>query len=125
MNSKLENLKNHLKKAFTRFQEIMLEKKSEIVRDSAIQRFEFTSELVWKTLKACLEEKGARGLYFPKDIIRSAFQARIIDDDPQWLAMVDTRNLTSHIYNENMAEKAYKELPAYLPLIKKLIENLG
>ena len=125
MKSKLENLKSQLKKAFPRFQEIMHEEKNDIVRDSAIHRFEFTCELAWKTMKAYLEEKGGKSLYFPKDIIRSAFQARIIGNDPKWLDMVDTRNMTSHVYNEDMAEKIYAELPPYLPLIKKLIKDLG
>lgn len=125
MKSKAENLISQLKKAFERFKEIMKEKENDIVRDSAIQRFEFTFELAWKSLKAYLEEKkGARDLYFPKDTFRSAFQAGIIDNDPLWLEMVDTRNQTSHIYNEAMAEKVYKKLPAYLPLFEKLIKEL-
>jgi nucleotidyltransferase substrate binding protein (TIGR01987 family) len=123
MNSKYENLKNQLNKAFLRFQEILGEKGSDIVRDSAIQRFEFTFELAWKTLKVYLEEKsGARDLYFPKDTFRSAFQAGLIDDNPIWLEMVDTRNKASHLYNDKMAEEVYKVFPEYLPLIKKLIE---
>lgn len=125
MNSKYESLKGQLKKAFARFEEVMHEKRTDIVRDSAIQRFEFTFELAWKTLKAYLEEKmGERDLYFPKETFRSAFRARLIADDPTWLDMADTRNMTSHIYNEAMAEKVYEDLPQYLPLIKKLIEEL-
>ncbi|WP_448568477.1 nucleotidyltransferase substrate binding protein [Thermus sp.] len=34
--------------------------KDEFVRDSAIQRFEFTFELSWKTLKTYLELQGLR-----------------------------------------------------------------
>lgn len=77
-------------------------------------------------MKAYLEEtKSAREIYFPKDAIRSTFQAGVIENDPTWLDMADTRNMTSHIYSENMAEKVYQELPAYVPLIKKLVEDLG
>ncbi|MCX5751163.1 MAG: nucleotidyltransferase substrate binding protein [Candidatus Saganbacteria bacterium] len=125
MNSKFLNILQQLKEALARFEEVMREKKNDIIRDSAIQRFEFTFELAWKTIKAYLKEKGAEELYFPRDVIRAAFQAGIIDDDPQWLAMIDTRNLTSHIYNQAMAEQAYAKFSVYLPLIKKLIENLG
>ena len=125
MSGKLENLKNQLRNAFNRFEEIMRAEKNDVTRDSAIQRFEFTYELAWKTLKAYLEEKGAGDLYLPKEVIRSAFQARIIDNDPKWLEMVDTRNKTSHIYNEEMADDVYRSLPQYLPLIKKLIAELA
>ena len=125
MSNKYENLKIQLKNAFIRLQEVMSEKKNDIVRDSAIQRFEFTFELAWKTLKVYLEEKkGAHDLYFPKDTFRSAFQAGLINDDPGWLEMVDTRNKTSHLYNEKMADEIYKLLPGYLPMIKRLIEAM-
>ena len=126
MSSKFESLYSLLGKAVKKFEEIMLEKETEIIRESAIQRFEFTFELAWKTMKAYLEEnKGAKDLYFPKDTIRSAFQAKLLDNDPIWLEMVDTRNLTSHLYKESMALKVYRALPRYVPLIKKLVENLG
>lgn len=126
MKSKFETLYDQLKNASERFEEVMQEKKNAFIRDSAIQRFEFTSELAWKALKAYLEEKkGAKDLHFPKDTIRSAFQAGLIEDDPKWLEMVDTRNMTSHLYKEAMAEKVYKLLPAYVPLIKKLVDNLA
>lgn len=124
MSSKLENLKSQLKSALTRFEEVLQVQKTPITRDSAIQRFEFTYELAWKTMKAYLKEKGAGDFYFPKDVIRSAFQARLIANDPTWLDMVDTRNKTSHLYKESMADEVYDELPKYVFLIKDLIGKL-
>ncbi|HVN67820.1 MAG TPA: nucleotidyltransferase substrate binding protein [Candidatus Sulfotelmatobacter sp.] len=125
MRSKLGNLTGQLKDALQRYLEVMRLEKNDIVRDSAIQRFEFTYELAWKTMKAYLEEKGLKELYSPKEVIRSAFQAGIISNDTTWLDMVETRNETSHIYNENMAEKVYAKLAAYLPLIEKLLQKLS
>jgi len=125
MKSKLGNLTGQLKDALKRYSEVMRLEKSDVVRDSAIQRFEFTYELSWKTLKAYLEEKGLKELYAPKEVIRSAFQAGLISNDTTWLDMVETRNETSHIYNEDMAEKVYNKLSAYLPLIEKLLQKLS
>lgn len=125
MRNKLQNLVVNLKKAAKKYEEILGEKESEIVRDSSIQRFEFTCELAWKAMKAYLEEKGVKELYSPKDVIKAAFQNGIIPRDPVWLKMIDTRNKTSHLYKESMAEEVYSELPAYLPLIKKLVKELG
>jgi nucleotidyltransferase substrate binding protein (TIGR01987 family) len=126
MSSKYEELLKQLNDAILRFDEIMREKKSIIVRDSAIQRFEFTFELSWKALRTYLiEKKGARDLHFPKDTFKSAFQAGIIENDPAWLEMVDTRNATSHMYKESMAEEVYNKLPKYLPLLKKLAAGLS
>jgi len=125
MSSKYENIRKQYKRSVQKLQEVMLEKETEIIRDSAIQRFEFTFELAWKTLKAYLEEnKGERELFFPKDTFRSAFQAGIIDNDPLWLEMVDLRNQTSHVYNEEMANKVYKRINAFLPKYKKLDDLL-
>jgi len=104
---------------------VMKQEKNEYMRDSAIQRFEFTFELTWKTIKVYLEEKmGAKGPYFPKETFRNAFQAGLIDDDPRWLEMVDTRNKTSHIYNEKMAEEVYSKLSQYVPLIDAVLKKL-
>lgn len=125
MNGKVGNLVEQLRSAYARLEEVVNMEKTAIVRDSLIQRFEFTVELSWKTMKAYLEEKGMKDLYLPKEIIKSAFQARIVPNDPTWLDMIDTRNKTSHIYSEAMADSVYAEIPAYLPLFKKLIEALG
>lgn len=125
MSSKLKELVKQLVSAAERFEEALKQEKNAFMRDSAIQRFEFTYELAWKAMKAYLEEKGVKELYSPKDVIKGAYQNRIIDNDPVWLEMVDTRNMTFHIYREEMAEKVYAELPDYLPLIKKLINQLS
>jgi nucleotidyltransferase substrate binding protein (TIGR01987 family) len=55
--TKLEALKNQYQKAVKRLDEILKEEKSDIVRDSAIKRFEFTFDLSWKLLKTYLEEE--------------------------------------------------------------------
>ena len=122
--SKLDALKEQYKKAVIRFDEVLQQPKNDFIRDSAIQRFEFTYELAWKVMKAYLQEKGAQDIRFPKDVIRSAFQAGLVPDDPTWLKMVDTRNKTSHLYKEAMAEQVYLELKNYLPLFKSLAEKL-
>lgn len=125
MNNKLESLVAQLKSAADRFDEVLKLEKTIFMRDSAIQRFEFTCELAWKTMKAYLQEKGAKDIFFPKDVIKSAYQARIINNDLSWLDMIDTRNETSHMYKESMAEDVYKKLPDYLPLIKDLVKELS
>jgi nucleotidyltransferase substrate binding protein (TIGR01987 family) len=37
----------------------------------------------------------------------------------QWLSMLDDRNETSHIYDEAMAKRIYKNIKTYLPLLKQ------
>ena len=124
MNDKFESLVSQYNNALLRLKDVMNKDKDEYIRDSAIQRFEFTYELAWKTMKVYLKEKGAFEINFPKDVIRSAFKAGIIEDDPTWLEMVDTRNQTSHFYKESMAEDVYLKIKKYLPLFEKLNKNM-
>jgi len=76
---------------------------NDLLRDGLIQRFEFTFELAWKTLKAIFEDEGLTGLNSPKTVLREAFSAGLIKKDELWLAMLSDRNTTAHIYNEQLA----------------------
>jgi len=124
MKSKKENSLKQLKNALKSFEAVMKQKKNDFIRDSAIKRFEFTFELMWKTLKVYLEDKGIKA-YSPRDVLREAFQTGLISDDSKWIGMLETRNSTAHIYNEKMAERVYSTLKSYIPLFKKLVKDLG
>ena len=71
--------------------------------EGMIQRFEYTFELAWKTLKDYLEEKGYTELVGSKEVIRQAFADGIITEGEVWMDMVRARNLTTHIYNQQTA----------------------
>jgi len=60
-----------------------LEPGDDLRRDGVIQRFEFTLELTWKTLKACFEDEGLQNLTSPKSVLREAYAAGMIDDEAQ------------------------------------------
>ena len=98
--------------------------KNDVVRDSAIQRFEFTFDLAWKTVKTYLG--GQKGVVCdsPKDCIREAYAQGLIAYDDAWLAMTDMRNETVHTYNEEVAEKIYARLPDALQKYQTLLELL-
>lgn len=76
---------------------------NDLTRDGLIQRFEFTFELAWKTLKIIFEEEGVLGLNSPKLVLKEAYSADIIQDQRLWLNMLSDRNATSHIYSESVA----------------------
>ncbi len=118
MSDKLRNLLRLLDTALTRLEGALAQPVNEYVRDSAIQRFEFTFELFWKSLKAYAEESGIEA-YSPRDSVRTAFQLGLIQEHPDWFRMLEDRNLTSHTYNEATAETIYSHLPAYLRLIRQ------
>jgi nucleotidyltransferase substrate binding protein (TIGR01987 family) len=68
-----------------------------------IQAFEFTHELAWKTLKDFLDSRGVQDLYGSKDVTRTAFQTGLIVNGEAWMSMIQSRNLTSHTYDEATA----------------------
>ena len=80
--------------------------KNDIVRDSVIQRFEFTHELSWKMLKLKLEAEGLP-VRTPRETVQEALQAGLIEDGNLWTDMQKKRNLTSHTYHEKLADDVY------------------
>jgi len=91
----------NFEKALRRLNEAIERAEDDLDRDGVIQRFEFTIELLWKTLKAILNYQGIE-CYSPRNCIKEAFKAKLIDDDEIILDMLEDRNLSSHIYNEEL-----------------------
>lgn len=122
MSDKLRNLLRLLNTALSRLDLALAQPVNEFVRDSSIQRFEFTFELFWKSLKAYAEESGLEA-FSPRDSIRIAFQLGVIQESPEWFRMLEDRNLTSHTYNEATADSIYSHLPTYTQLVRQALEE--
>lgn len=121
---KLETQVKQFGQAVTRLEEALKETESSIVRDSAIQRFEFTLDSAWKTTKTYLEEKFGLVCASPKECFREAYRQKLIEYDEYWLELVERRNETVHTYNEEKAKEIYRELPKALENFKKLLRVL-
>ena len=76
---------------------------SRLEAQGMIQAFEFTHELAWNMLKDFLEDRGVQGLYGSKDASRAAFKAGLIENGEAWMDMIQSRNLTTHTYDEATA----------------------
>jgi nucleotidyltransferase substrate binding protein (TIGR01987 family) len=126
----LEKLKRKLedaKKAIVTLEEILMEKYSKIVRDATIQRFEYTFEVAWKLLKEYLYHKEGIVCNSPKSCFREAFSVGLLNEEETvlFIQMTDDRNLTSHTYDEEIAENLYKKIKNYYALLKSLIERIS
>ncbi len=101
-------------KVFNELQDAVLLSKSReltrLERQGIIQGFEYTHELAWNTLKDYLTEKGITGLIGSKDATREAFKNGLLNDGEIWMDMIRSRNLTSHTYDEELAEKVYRSI---------------
>ncbi|MCO6453335.1 MAG: nucleotidyltransferase substrate binding protein [Caldilineales bacterium] len=76
---------------------------SRLEEQGLIQAFEFTHELAWNSLKDFLESRGVQNLYGSKDTTREAFKTELIENGDVWMEMIQSRNLTSHTYDETTA----------------------
>jgi nucleotidyltransferase substrate binding protein (TIGR01987 family) len=91
--------------------------------DATIQRFEFTFELCWKFLKDFFSEKGI-SLNYPKEVIQEAFKSGVVDDENLWLQMLEDRNMTSHTYDEELANEIFERIKVYTPEIRRLCDSI-
>ena len=95
-------------------------------RDSAIQRFEFTLEIGWKSIKSYLLEQDGIECRSPKACMRELFSAGHITEAEikKLLMMVDDRNLTTHTYHEVVADEIFSHIGSYLSVLKKIYKYM-
>lgn len=112
--------------AWQTLQDILNVEYSVVIRDAAIQRFEYTTEALWKCLQTYLQEKEGIDCYSPKSCLREAKNVGLLNEQETVMAldMVDDRNMTSHTYHEEIAEKIYKRLPQYANIMQKLLQGM-
>ena len=124
MNDELEFALNKLTKAFDKLKDGVNTASDELGKDGVIQRFEFTFELIWKTLKIFLQEKGFL-LKSPKDCLKEAFRLGWIQNENLFLNMLEDRNKTSHIYDQQTVEEIFLRVKnEYLIGLEKLLNVL-
>ncbi|MDT7829264.1 nucleotidyltransferase substrate binding protein [Pricia sp. S334] len=97
--SNFERSLNFLKDA------LAIEKPDIVQKAGLIQFFEMSFELSWKVMKDYLQEQGFSELRFPRETIKMAFESDLISDGHTWLEALKNRNLTSHTYDEEIADK--------------------
>ena len=98
------------------------------LRDSSIQRFEYSVDTLWKYLKIYLEIKYniIVTIPAPANIVRESSKLKIITEKNAEivLEMIKSRNMTSHIYQEEIAEVLAQSLPAYRDVMQNIINTL-
>ena len=121
---KSESLREDFATAVTRLEQALVLAKDDIVRDSAIQRFEISFELCWKLLKAHLEEEHNAICTSPRTCFRAAFKNGVLDDDPFWIDLTVLRNYTVHTYSESLADYVYVRLPEAVRRFRQVLAAL-
>lgn len=91
--------------------------------DGTIQRFEFTIELYWKVLKKMTLALG-KETKSPREALKTAYKMGLINHETLWLNMMEDRNMTSHTYHQEIADKIYANIKGYLPELKTTYHSL-
>ena len=102
---------------------------SDLEQQGLIQGFEFTHELAWNVLKDYLEMEGIQGLVGSRSTAREAFKRGLVLDGEVWMDMIEKRNLSSHTYNQTVANTlvvsiAERYYPTFCELQQRFVNEL-
>jgi len=103
-----------------------LRKLSFLEKEGIIQRFAYTLELAWKTLKDKMENDGIiLDRISPKMVLKEAYKAKYISNIELWIEMVNDRNFLSHTYDFETFEAIITDIQKhYTALISDLYTTL-
>ncbi len=102
-----------------------IEDLSELEQEGLVQRFEYTFELSWKVMQDLLIYKGYDFMLGPNGTLKMAFEDGLISDHDGWRQMAKSRNMLSHVYDEEEADAIVKLIfDRYASLLKSLDNKL-
>lgn len=129
LEKKLADYHNALERLQEAYDKTILHKNDDefsFFRDSTIQRFEFTLEIAWKSIKTFLLKEDGIECRSPKSCMRDFFSSGYIDstDVGELLVMIDDRNLATHTYHEALADEIFSHITSYLVLLHRIYEKM-
>ena len=97
-------------------------------RAAAIQAFEFTYELAFKFMKRQLEQivpvpSAVDEMTFMQ-VVRAAAEAGLVADVVRFHEYRETRNITSHTYDRQKAQRVVAVLPRFATDVEHLLAQL-
>ena len=130
--SPLENAVAQLEEGLALFESDIVRQYPQIrgqMRVGAIQAFEFTYELSIRMIQRYLEQVSANPaevdrLEFRSLIRRASEQGLLQSDLGSWMEHRRNRGLTSHVYNEAMAERVFQAAQDFLGEARHLLREL-
>lgn len=95
----------------------------DMLRDACIQRFEYTFERAWKSLKRVLDHRGITE-NSPRQIFRQAAREKLLNDPSIWFEYLDMRNQTAHVYDKEVAIDIFHTIPNFYKELSVVIDKL-
>jgi len=112
-----------LTEAFNRLKEGVSSAKNQLEIDGVLQRFEFTFELVWKTIQEYAKTQGIM-VASPRESFRVAADLKLVSDVEEWFEYLEERNKTTHIYDAKMAQDIFSKIPRFVQMVEQLLSSL-
>jgi nucleotidyltransferase substrate binding protein (TIGR01987 family) len=102
---RLESLQRALAQLRAAREALAADPENEVIGMAVIKAYEFSFELSWKTLKDLLNHEGIDA-QLPREVLRQAFAAGLLEDGQLWIDMLEQRNLMAHTYDVRRARIA-------------------
>lgn len=123
--SALQNALKSLKDAYSEYNKTQ----NEYVRDSVIQRFEYTYALAVKFIQRYIElnipnQEDLSTLTFNQLIRQANEMGILLNDLEQWIIYRQKRNIISHTYNIEKAKEVISIVGKFIEEIEYLITKL-
>jgi nucleotidyltransferase substrate binding protein (TIGR01987 family) len=96
------------------------------IKSGQIQKFEFTIELLWKTVQVFLYEVDGIDVNTPKSVAKEFVEAGHCDYETYelFIRAINDRNHLSHVYRQEMAESIWQRLPEYVGMVEQIVRTM-
>jgi nucleotidyltransferase substrate binding protein (TIGR01987 family) len=127
--SKVEKYKKALigfNKLFERDLSLFDEVINDALRNGQIHKFEYCSELMWKSVKMLLSINNNVTPRSPRDSIKEFLNCGYINAETYetMTIMLDDRNRLSHMYKDDILDEVYARLQEYKTTMNKVLTIL-
>ncbi len=98
---------------------------NELEQTGLIKAFESTHELAWNVMNDYFEYQGNTSITGPRDAMREAFARNLIGDGDKWMAMIKSRNMSAHTYNQKTIDEIGKQVvEVYFALFQQFEQRM-
>jgi nucleotidyltransferase substrate binding protein (TIGR01987 family) len=111
-------------RAYAKFEQFRKNLDSEQQEAGAVQAFEYTYELCWKTMKRLLATKGII-TNSPRDTFRAAALVGFIADPEPWFNFLEIRNITVHTYEQAEAQRVIAAFDDFSKEVSTFLKSIG
>ena len=124
--SNLEAALSNFRDALTLEPALFPELVADNIKSGQIQKFEFTVELLWKTVQVFLFEVDGVDVVTPKSVAKEFVEAGYSDYEVYelFIRAINDRNQLSHIYRQEMAESIRQRLPDYVQMTERIVSMI-